>query len=325
MASISGRPTVLPIIGYFFQTNFLKLDQSTARYKLKGLLPYDKELNEPQLNLLLYILEQNNSREAIVNILSLNRINKTKDSPKDNLLKKRNSNTIIKNLLIELYMSAVIQTCHYESLGDFEHFQKLDFTDSYSELNQIIYFWNHISTNVLYFEFLCQNIEFNDFMADLYKRIGKEIHSMQISKKLLLKCREFFMWALLQVVSSSIHFSSPQLQQQQAMANNGTKMSILSQFEPIFNFIDLFYPENEPLPLPDFSKQNCIYIMSAASIWILITKKAEAEFIKFTKKVPAALKQHVEYLQEIIVSNSLNTSSEFLLAILCNSCKFTFH
>lgn len=317
MVSISGRPKVLPIIGYFFQMNSLKLEHSTAKYKFKGLLPYDKELNEPQLNLLLYIIEQNSSRDAIVNILSLN---KAKDAVAENLLSvKKESNTILENLLIELFMTAIIQTCQFELLNNVE-FDKLDFTDSNSELNQIVHFWNHISTNVLYFEFQYQIIDFIECMTHLFKRISN-FNSIQASNKMLLKCREFFMWTLLQIVSAFIHFSPVQLQQPNS---NIVHSPVLTHFTSIFKFIDLFYHEKEPLALPDFSKQNSVYIMSAASIWLLISKKFESDSVRFNRKIPVALKTHVDFLQEIINnSNSPNSSSEYLLAILCNSCKFS--
>ncbi len=56
--------------------NSWKLDPTTLRFPLKGLLPYDKDLFEPQTALLRYVLEQPYSRDMVCNMLGLNKQHK---------------------------------------------------------------------------------------------------------------------------------------------------------------------------------------------------------------------------------------------------------
>ncbi|KAG2467837.1 MED23 polymerase, partial [Polypterus senegalus] len=53
--------------------NSWKLDPTTLRFPLRGLLPFDKDLFEPQTGLLRYVLEQPYSRDMVCNMLGLNK------------------------------------------------------------------------------------------------------------------------------------------------------------------------------------------------------------------------------------------------------------
>lgn len=271
--------------------NSLKFDHSSGKFKLKGLLPYDKEFNEPHLSLLLFILEQNNSREAIVNMLSLNKV--------------KGRSPILEKLLVELVIKAITKCVKLEVSED-KSFESYDLTDSKTELGQIAFLWQHVSSTSLYFENIYQNIDFPSFLIDLYARI-KEFHDQQMCESFLLKSREFFMWTLLQMLSGYI---------------SRHKVDTL---EPIFKLFELFYPEREPIPVPSFNKPNCIYIMAAASSWILLTKKAEndnpSEKVKFSRPIPIALKYHIDFMQQIVGNSTLNASEDFTIVLLCNTCK----
>ncbi|XP_061846688.1 mediator of RNA polymerase II transcription subunit 23 isoform X4 [Colius striatus] len=72
--SICGRCSLLPVVNNSgAMCNSWKLDPTTLRFPLKGLLPYDKDLFEPQTALLRYVLEQPYSRDMVCNMLGLNK------------------------------------------------------------------------------------------------------------------------------------------------------------------------------------------------------------------------------------------------------------
>ncbi|TKC43539.1 hypothetical protein EI555_021101, partial [Monodon monoceros] len=75
--SICGRCSLLPVVNNSGAIcNSWKLDPATLRFPLKGLLPYDKDLFEPQTALLRYVLEQPYSRDMVCNMLGLNKQHK---------------------------------------------------------------------------------------------------------------------------------------------------------------------------------------------------------------------------------------------------------
>ena len=268
--------------------NSLKLDHATAKYRSKGLLPYDKEICEPQTDLLLFIIEQNNSHEAINSTLSFNKV--------------KGRNTILENLLIKLIIKAIEKNGSFNC--EIDNFECFDLADSENDFYQIFSFWLHISSSALYFEFFYQNIHFPSFLNDLHDTITDIFKTQhQLSNKFLIKTRELFMWTIFQMLSDFI------------------QKNTIDNLSRIFHLIEIFYPDKAPLPLPDLNKPNCIYIMAAASIWILVTKKAENEPIKFQRPIPIALKFHIEFLQELSHNPSLNSSNDFIIILLCNSCK----
>lgn len=74
MVSIVGHSKLLPVVehsGYADHLSPWKLDPSTLKFTLKGILPYDKELVEPQTGLLRYVLEQPYSRDMVCCMLGL--------------------------------------------------------------------------------------------------------------------------------------------------------------------------------------------------------------------------------------------------------------
>uniref|UniRef100_A0A8C1XQ15 Mediator of RNA polymerase II transcription subunit 23 n=1 Tax=Cyprinus carpio TaxID=7962 RepID=A0A8C1XQ15_CYPCA len=72
--SICGRCSLLPVVNNSgVICSSWKLDPSTLCFPLRGMLPYDKELSEPQTGLLRYVLEQPYSRDMVCNMLGLNK------------------------------------------------------------------------------------------------------------------------------------------------------------------------------------------------------------------------------------------------------------
>ena len=75
MVSIIGHTNMLPVVehsgyGDHFITPW-KLDPVTLKFNIKGNIPYEKSLLEPQTKLLRYVLEQPYSRDMVCSMLGL--------------------------------------------------------------------------------------------------------------------------------------------------------------------------------------------------------------------------------------------------------------
>jgi mediator of RNA polymerase II transcription subunit 23 len=77
MLSIIGHSYMLPIVEHSGYADHLinpwRLEPNTLRFSLKGNLPYDAELIQPQTNLLRFVLEQPYSRDLVCSMLNLQR------------------------------------------------------------------------------------------------------------------------------------------------------------------------------------------------------------------------------------------------------------
>lgn len=75
MVSIIGHVHMLPIVELFGYTDTLispwKMDLATLKFTHRGILPYEPELQQPQKNLLRYVLEQPYSKDMVSAMLSL--------------------------------------------------------------------------------------------------------------------------------------------------------------------------------------------------------------------------------------------------------------
>lgn len=78
MLTIIGHSQMYPILepasaaGYGEATNPWRLDPHTLKFTtLKGNLPYDAELVQPQIGLLRYVLQQLYSKEMVCSMLNL--------------------------------------------------------------------------------------------------------------------------------------------------------------------------------------------------------------------------------------------------------------
>ncbi|KAF4521375.1 hypothetical protein B566_EDAN006964 [Ephemera danica] len=75
IVSIIGQAKMLPVVEHSGYADHLvnpwKLDAATLKLSLKGSLPYDRELLEPQTRLLRYVLEQPYSRDMVCSMLGL--------------------------------------------------------------------------------------------------------------------------------------------------------------------------------------------------------------------------------------------------------------
>ena len=172
MVSTAGRSKLLPIVGHSCtMNNIWKLDPTTAKFQLRGLLPYNKELLEPQTGLLRYVLEQPSSRDMINAMLSLNS-------------KQKQRNAFLEEQLVELIITAMERSeCDVDSNEAIEQ-----------GCSPTFFLWQHLSSHLIYFV-LFQYASFPHMVLSLHEKL---------SQKKLRKSREHLMWILLQFLSGSI-------------------------------------------------------------------------------------------------------------------------
>ena len=151
------------------------MDPLTAKFQLRGLLPYNKELLEPQSNLLKYVLEQPYSRDMICAMLGLS-----------NKIKQRCP--VLEEQLVELIVSAMERTENESDLNDINE----------NEYNPTLFLWQHLSSHLIYFVL---------FHHASFPSMVQSLHDKLVNKN-LKKGREHLMWILLQFLSGSIQKNS---------------------------------------------------------------------------------------------------------------------
>lgn len=287
MVSFHGRPPTFPIVGHSLAATIIKLDNATGKYKHKGQLPYDMDLEEPQMDLLYFIMEQNHSRETIAHMLSFS---KTKER-----------SVILEKLLVEMIVRTIVKCGQMKFTMENDNFEKYNLENCDTETHQMFLQWQNVASSSIYYEFCYQNIHFPSFLNDLAGRL-QELQSREKTNQYLIKSREFFMWTLLQMLSRYI------------------PKHPFDNLLSIFRMYDMLYPETTAVPLPDLDKINCIYILSAASSWILLSIKAEHDKVRFNRTPPIGLEEHIKFLQGLISNPSFTPSNDFIVVLLCNTC-----
>ncbi|XP_043923926.1 mediator of RNA polymerase II transcription subunit 23 [Protopterus annectens] len=165
--SICGRCSLLPVVNNSGAIcNSWKLDPSTLRFPLKGLLPYDKDLFEPQTVLLRYVLEQPYSREMVCNMLGLNKQYKQRCP-------------VLEDQLVDLVVYAMERSETEEKFDD-------------GGTSQLL--WQHLSSQLIFFV-LFQFASFPHMVLSLHQKLAG---------RGLIKGRDHLMWVLLQFISGSI-------------------------------------------------------------------------------------------------------------------------
>uniref|UniRef100_A0A1A9X3H6 Mediator of RNA polymerase II transcription subunit 23 n=1 Tax=Glossina brevipalpis TaxID=37001 RepID=A0A1A9X3H6_9MUSC len=162
------------------------------------------------------------------------------------------------------------------------------------QISQNEWVWLHLSSQLIYFV-LFQFVSFMHIVLALYEKL---------SKLELRKGRDQLMWILLQFISGSI------------------QKNPISNFLPMFKLFDLLYPEQEPLKLPDCNKSSALRQMAPICIWIHLMKKARAENMNISRPLPTALKNHHDFLQHLVMSNSvmsMNLGNDFRIILICNA------
>uniref|UniRef100_A0A4W4GP85 Mediator of RNA polymerase II transcription subunit 23 n=1 Tax=Electrophorus electricus TaxID=8005 RepID=A0A4W4GP85_ELEEL len=165
--SICGRCSLLPVVNNSGAIcNSWKLDPTTLRFPLKGMLPYDKDLFEPQTGLLRYVLEQPYSRDMVCNMLGLNKQHKQRCP-------------VLEEQLVDLVVYAMERSETEEQFDD-------------GGTSQLL--WQHLSSQLIFFV-LFQFASFPHMVLSLHQKLAG---------RGLIKGRDHLMWVLLQFISGSI-------------------------------------------------------------------------------------------------------------------------
>uniref|UniRef100_T1J7Z5 Mediator of RNA polymerase II transcription subunit 23 n=1 Tax=Strigamia maritima TaxID=126957 RepID=T1J7Z5_STRMM len=160
MVSVIGRSKLLPVVGHSNAIgNVWKLEPTSLKFSLRGLLPYDKvkELQEPQTNLLRYVLEQPYSRDMVCSMLNLNKQHKQRCS-------------VLEEQLVDLVVVAM-ERSENES-------EPTDDTGT----SQLL--WQHLSSQLIFFV-LFQFASFPHMVVALHDKLAQ---------RLLRKGRDHLMW-----------------------------------------------------------------------------------------------------------------------------------
>ncbi|OXB72551.1 UNVERIFIED_CONTAM: hypothetical protein H355_000225 [Colinus virginianus] len=140
--SICGRCSLLPVVNNSgAMCNSWKLDPTTLRFPLKGLLPYDKDLFEPQTALLRYVLEQPYSRDMVCNMLGLNKQHKQRCP-------------VLEDQLVDLVVYAMERSETEEKFDD-------------GGTSQLL--WQHLSSQLIFFV-LFQFASFPHMVLSLHQK-----------------------------------------------------------------------------------------------------------------------------------------------------------
>ncbi|KAH8032628.1 hypothetical protein HPB51_026081 [Rhipicephalus microplus] len=170
MVTIVGRSKLRPVVGHSGTCcTVWKLDPNTAKFTMKGQLPYSAEVQQPQTELLRYVLEQPYSREMVCSMLGLSKQQKQRCP-------------VLEQELVALVVRAMEKS---EQEGPEE---------------PIELFWQNLSSQLIYFvlfqyaNFPHMVLALHDQASLLFTLVGKNLR----------KGRDHLMWVLLQFISGSI-------------------------------------------------------------------------------------------------------------------------
>lgn len=295
MLTIIGHSSLFPILepasaaGYGEATNPWRLDPNTLKFTtLKGNLPYDSDLTQPQIALLRYVLQQLYSKEMVCSML--------------NLQKQRSA--VLEEQIVWLIILAMERSEQEPTANEL----KADPNDSTPTHNQ--WLWLHLSSQLIYFVL---------FQCAAFPNIVNALHE-KLATMNLRKGRDDLLWALLQYISGSI--------QRNALSNflpvlklydvSGTFASTFKSL--IFLHFQILYNEKEPLPVPDVKLASSTKKIAATCIYIHLFKKAQLENVSL-RPIPIALKKHYEFLQLMSSAQnpSLSIGEDYVVTLLCNA------
>ncbi|XP_075225803.1 mediator of RNA polymerase II transcription subunit 23-like [Lycorma delicatula] len=152
MVSIIGHSKMLPVVEHSGYANHLinswKLDPTTLKFSLKGNLPYEKSLLEPQTGLLRWVLEQPYSRDMVCSMLGLQKQHKQRC-------------VALEEQLVELMILAMER-----SEAETAPVEGEDMTNSH-------WLWLHLSSQLIYFV-LFQFATFPNIVMALHDKVNHE-------------------------------------------------------------------------------------------------------------------------------------------------------
>ncbi|CAH0390346.1 unnamed protein product [Bemisia tabaci] len=173
MLTIIGHSSMLPVVEHSGYADHLinpwKLDPTTLKFTLKGNLPYEKSLSEPQTHLLRYVLEQPYSRDMVCAMLGLQKTVKVRC-------------VVLEEQIVELAVVAMERSENEQPVGE-----GVDTTSTH-------WLWLHLSSQLIYFVL---------FQFASFPNIVNALHD-KLANRDLRKGRDHLMWVLLQFISGSI-------------------------------------------------------------------------------------------------------------------------
>lgn len=180
MLTVIGHSEMLPIVEHLSYQDHMfnpwRLDPATLKFHLKGNLPYDQEVTQPQRKLLRHLISQAYSTEMVSVVLNLQKHQKERCES-------------LEEQLTFVMMQAMEKT---EALDDATLSGS---AADESGPHSVHWLWLHLSSQLIYcllFHFAVFPNIVNTFIVQLSAR------------KNLRKGRDYLMWALLQFTSGSI-------------------------------------------------------------------------------------------------------------------------
>ncbi|XP_040568431.2 LOW QUALITY PROTEIN: mediator of RNA polymerase II transcription subunit 23 [Lepeophtheirus salmonis] len=301
MVSCAYRHRLRPIVEHYGKAHVVstwKLDSNSLKILLKGnqtyerILPYSKEMVEPQTGLLLYVLRQPYSKELAINILGLQKPRKDASSN----VAPGALCPALEEVLVNLFVDAMNELSELEldsSLLEYELERRL-------ENNREL--WRNLSSELIFF-ILFQFINFGNFTNALYEKLSAPGEAKS--------GRDELIWALLQYISGCI-----------------TK-NMIWDFVHALRLINLLYNDKEPIPIPDLNDPNAVKSLSAAAVYIQLSHRARQteQQPSLSYALPSCLRLHHEFLLNLANVNegrlgtSLSvTGNEFyMVPVMCNT------
>lgn len=173
MVSIVGQSKLMPVVGYSSTLgNAWELDPVSAKFELRGQLPYRKELQQQQTELLRYVIEQPYSRDMVCSMLGLS-------------TKTKQRSPILEEQIVELILTAMDRSeCESADVAAMSEHAS----------HPTLFLWQHLSSLVIYFVL---------FHYATFPHMVMNLHAKLLTKNYRYG-REHLMWVLLQFISGAI-------------------------------------------------------------------------------------------------------------------------
>ncbi|XP_053676099.1 mediator of RNA polymerase II transcription subunit 23 [Anopheles nili] len=183
MLSIIGHSSMLPIVEHSSYADNLiipwKLDPDSLKLTLRGNLPYDEELLQPQARLLRFVLQQPYSRDMVCSMLNFQKQQKQKCAA-------------LEEQLVWLVLNAMEYSEKEGSQG--QNAAGTGMTEHDNDCSHTQWIWLHLSSQLIYFVL---------FQFATFQNIVNTLHE-KLAVRNLRRGRDHLMWVFLQYISGSI-------------------------------------------------------------------------------------------------------------------------
>lgn len=143
----------------------------------------------------------------------------------------------------------------------------LDSCENETSLDRIGLLWQRLSGMVISY-FLFNFASFATIVTSLCDKFTERKWS---------KAREYLMWFILQLC--------------------GAGNTEFKDFLPVLKLIELLYPENKPLAVPDANNPSFVFSMAIACLWNFISSKAQGQSINLPQ--PRSLSKQIQHLENV--------------------------